>query len=178
MAQKTVGALVTPRELKAFDGQLLHLPARRGLTHLQFRRFAGCPMCNLHIHSFVRAHDALVAAGIQEVAVFHLSAQSLRDNDSQAPFAIVADPGKALYREWGVEASVWSVLHPRAWWAGLRGVWANGLRRPEAGESTLGLPADFLLGPDGTILALKYGRHAYDQWSVQELLDIAAAHLP
>jgi hypothetical protein len=36
----------------------------------------------------------------------------------------------------------------------------------------LGLPADFLLDPDGTVVAAHYGRHADDQWSVDELLDI------
>jgi hypothetical protein len=37
----------------------------------------------------------------------------------------------------------------------------------------LGLPADFLIAPDGRIAALKYGQHAYDQWTVDELLDHA-----
>ena len=34
-----------------------------------------------------------------------------------------------------------------------------------------GLPADFLIAPDGRLAALKYGQHAYDQWTVDELLD-------
>jgi hypothetical protein len=36
----------------------------------------------------------------------------------------------------------------------------------------LGRPADFLIGSDGRVLACKYGAHAYDQWSVDELLTI------
>jgi hypothetical protein len=43
---------------------------------------------------------------------------------------------------------------------------------PEGGR--LGLPADFLIDQEGRILACKYGEHAYDQWSVDELL--AAVH--
>jgi hypothetical protein len=35
---------------------------------------------------------------------------------------------------------------------------------------SLGLPADFLIASDGRVLALKYGRHADDQWSIDELL--------
>jgi AraC-like DNA-binding protein len=42
----------------------------------------------------------------------------------------------------------------------------------------LGLPADFLIGTDGRVLALKYGTDAYDQWSVDELLAIARKHAP
>jgi hypothetical protein len=34
----------------------------------------------------------------------------------------------------------------------------------------LGLPADFLIASDGRVLACKYGAHAYDQWSVDEIL--------
>jgi hypothetical protein len=36
-----------------------------------------------------------------------------------------------------------------------------------------GLPAEFLIAADGLIKAVKYGRHAYDQWSVDEMLELA-----
>ena len=36
-----------------------------------------------------------------------------------------------------------------------------------------GLPAEFLIAADGLIKAVKYGRHAYDQWSVEEVLELA-----
>ena len=37
----------------------------------------------------------------------------------------------------------------------------------------LGLPGDFLIAPSGLIIAVKYGTHAYDQWSVDELIALA-----
>lgn len=37
----------------------------------------------------------------------------------------------------------------------------------------LGLPADFLIGPDGTVLARSYGEHVDDQWPVEKLLTLA-----
>ena len=37
----------------------------------------------------------------------------------------------------------------------------------------LGLPGDFLIQPSGQIKAAKYGTHAYDQWSVDELIALA-----
>lgn len=40
------------------------------------------------------------------------------------------------------------------------------------GTTHLGLPADFLLDADGTVAAVHYGRHADDQWSVDQLIDI------
>lgn len=36
-----------------------------------------------------------------------------------------------------------------------------------------GLPADFLVGEDGRLLAVRYGRHADDQWSVDEIVTLA-----
>jgi hypothetical protein len=48
---------------------------------------------------------------------------------------------------------------------------ALGPIKPTGGR--LGLPADFLIAPDGRIAALKYGQHAYDQWTVDELLGYA-----
>jgi hypothetical protein len=41
------------------------------------------------------------------------------------------------------------------------------------------LPADFLIGPGGRVLAAKYGKYVDDHWLVDELLDLAknARHL-
>jgi hypothetical protein len=41
-------------------------------------------------------------------------------------------------------------------------------------NGNLGLPADLLITADGSVAAVKYGAHAYDQWSVDELLDLAS----
>jgi hypothetical protein len=39
----------------------------------------------------------------------------------------------------------------------------------------MGLPADFLIGRDGAILAVKYGEFVDDHWSVDEILARARA---
>ena len=44
---------------------------------------------------------------------------------------------------------------------------------PKSGS--LGLPADFLIASDGRVLACKYGTHAFDQWSVDEILSLSGA---
>jgi hypothetical protein len=36
-----------------------------------------------------------------------------------------------------------------------------------------GLPGEFLIAPSGQIKAAKYGTHAYDQWTVDELITLA-----
>jgi hypothetical protein len=179
----TPGTLLGPRQVTAISGEALAVPDAEWLVHLQFRRFAGCPVCNLHLRSFARRHDQIKAAGIREVVVFHSSADELRVQAGHLPFSIVADPERRLYADFAVESGPRALLDPRAWGAILRGVARSALAvarrreplpplRPSGGS--LGLPADFLIDHDGRVLASKYGAHADDQWSVDELLVIAS----
>ncbi|MEU8711289.1 peroxiredoxin-like family protein [Streptomyces sp. NPDC093272] len=181
------GSAVPPRSLTTVLGDPVTVPDATRAVHLQFRRFAGCPVCNLHLRSVVRRHHEITAAGIREVVVFHSPAAELRPHTADLPFAVVADPDKRLYREFGVERSPRALLDPRAWLPILRAV-VSGVgqvvrgrehlpsRSPHGGR--LGLPADFLIAPDGRVLAARHGEHAYDQWSVDELLDLAARLAP
>ncbi|WP_280233540.1 peroxiredoxin-like family protein [Nocardia cyriacigeorgica] len=174
---------VTSRDLVTISGASVPIPDPDCLVHLQFRRFAGCPVCSLHLRSIVARLEEIVAADIREVVVFHSGAEDLRTYTGDLPLPVIADPGRVLYREFGVESAPRALLDPRAWPAIVRAV-ARELRasrrpghiapptRPEGGR--LGLPADFLIAPDGTVIASKLGEHADDQWSVDELLAHAA----
>ncbi len=176
MAKIEVGEVVTAHELSDIHEKPVRIPDPERLLHLQFRRFAGCPICNLHMRSISRRHDEIVAAGLREVVVFHSSAEAMRQFQADLPFTAIADPGKELYREFGVESSPKALLNLRAWSAGARGMKHTPLRGATGlGEKHLGLPADFLIGSDGRVLAVKYGRHADDQWSVDEVLAAAGA---
>ena len=176
------GAVLEARQLVTIHSKATRIPDQQRLVHLQFRRFAGCPVCNLHLRSFVQRHEEIEASSVQEVVVFHSTAEVLLPHAAELPFAVIADPGKQLYREFGVESGLRALFDPRAWIPILRGVFRS-LRavlhkqepmpsiRPEGGR--FGLPADFLIARDGRVLASKYGAHAYDQWSVDEVLTLA-----
>jgi hypothetical protein len=84
---------------------------------------------------------------------------------------LVGDPKKALYKEFGVETSL-GFMDLKALGAFMRGI-AHGNFGLRFSGGPLGLPADFLIAPSGQIKAVKYGTHAYDQWSVDELLALA-----
>jgi hypothetical protein len=134
------------------------------------------------LHSIAQRHDETVSAGILEIAVFHSSADELRSFTMDLPFAVVADPGKKLYAEFGAKSSPRALMNMRAWfpilWGALRSL-ARILRGKQPVTSLhseggkLGLPADFLIDSGGQILARKYGAHIYDQWSVGDLLTLA-----
>jgi len=188
-ASRKLGAAARPeptvfaaRRLVTVTGEAVPVPEPGKLVHLQLRRFAGCPICNLHLRSVVRRHDELRAAGVREVVVFHSTPEEFRAYQADLPFALVADPKKELYAELGVEKSVFAVLDPRAWPAIVRGLIRTAreekLPLGDHEGGSLGLPGDFLIDSDGRIVASKRGEHAYDQWTVDEVLAIVKAQRP
>jgi peroxiredoxin len=173
-----VGDLFPTRELVTLTGERIRLPDASRVVHLQLRRFAGCPICSLHLRSFARRHEELVAADVFEVAVFHSSREELEKVHAEQPFAVVPDPGKRLYAELGVGTSPRAMLDPRAWAAALRALVSGAATHPTAGsaDGSFGLPGDFLIAPSGRLLALHRGTHADDQWSIEEVLALAREH--
>jgi hypothetical protein len=176
------GITVEAREILTIHSEHIRIPDRRRLVHLQFRRFAGCPVCDLHLHSIAQRHQEIVTASIQEVVVFHSSTDELLHYVDDLPFAVIADPNKRLYADFRVESAPRALLDPRTWVPVIRGILRSldAILRgkqpvpslnPQGGR--LGLPADFLIASDGNLIACKYGSHAYDQWSVDELLRLS-----
>jgi peroxiredoxin len=176
-----IGDIVPPRLLTTVAGTQVPLPAAAGLTHLQFRRFAGCPICNVHLRSIARRYDEFRATGITEIAVFHSSADAMRPHQGALPFTTVPDPGRRLYAEFSVVRSPRWMLHPRsmsapfkpATWSVMADAFRAGTTPFPRGDGVSGLPAEFLIAPDGVVRAAKYGRHASDHWPPDEILRLA-----
>ena len=142
-------------------------------THVQFRRFSGCPICNTHIASLRAAANQLQEMGIYEVLFFHSTTLEVQSFHEDLPFDAIADPEKHFYRLVAAERSFSASLHPPALWAAFLSSIKGRIGLKMTG-GPFGLPAEFLLASDGRILAAKYGLHAYDQWSVDELVKLTA----
>jgi peroxiredoxin len=179
MSQLAPGTRIKGMELMAVSGEPVAVPDPHRRIHLQFRRYAGCPICNMHLNAFRLRFGEIEQANIREVVVLHSRAAEIKTYAWDLPFALIADPAKRLYRQFGVETSPRALLDPRVWphmFTGLarsmaKVVSGQGVLPPMAPEGgIIGLPADFLIGSDGTVLACKYGRHAYDQWTVDEVI--------
>ena len=179
---RQVGELLPPLRLETLAHGYLSLPGI-GLTHLQFRRFSGCPVCNVQLRRFARAHAELSAAGVQTVSFFYSPKEKMLDYQYEIAHPIVADPTHVLFDLFGVERSRWAALHPRAWFTAAGGM-LTGPTNPFEGAAQDGLPADFLIMRSASqenddrckILALHYGTHVDDQWSVEEVLRLAKVH--
>jgi peroxiredoxin len=170
------GQTVPVFSLTDIHSKPVRIPEPQGkVTHLQFRRFAGCPICNLHLQSFVQRIAEVERAGIREIVVFHSTDQQLQPYQGNFPFQVIGDPTKSLYKKFGVGSSLASVLNPGSWGASVKGMLSKDKPRinfpPKGGP--LGLPADFLITADGRLIAAHYGKHADDQWTVDEVLNNA-----
>ena len=67
------------------QGEQITIPVPEFRTHLQFRRFAGCPGCNLHLQSIAQRHDEILGADLREVVVFYSSAQAMKPHQGDLP---------------------------------------------------------------------------------------------
>lgn len=173
-AKLKAGDKIEPFVLKSVVGADVPVPSPTArLVHLQFRRFAGCPICNLHMHSIIDRYEELTSVGIKEVVVFHSPASSLEPYQSKFPFDVIPDPDKKLYEKFGVDESKMALLDPRVWPAMFRAVAREDKPTGDQEGGPWTRPAEFLIDPFGRIVASHYGAHAYDQWSVDEIVDNA-----
>ncbi len=175
-ARVKVGEWIPRIHTKTIHGRSLSVPnAAAPFLHLQFLRFAGSFICNLHLRPFVRRDLEIRSAGITEVVIFHSSKEELLRYQGYLPFAVVADPEKLLFEQFRVGSSMWALLHPRAWAKLLQASVSKDkpAGNPAPNGGIWGLPAEFLIAETGIVKAAHYGKHVDDRWSVDELVSLA-----
>lgn len=170
--RRRAGEQLPPLQFSSINGSEVSLPPAH-LVHLQFRRFAGCPICNLHLQTFRRAHPRLLDAGVRTVAFFHSTVEQMAPYQGGLPFPCVADPERRWYGYFGVERSLSAVVHPSVIGAALKGLIGARSNPFVGGSDPIGLPADFMIDRRNVIVGARYGSHANDQWSVDDVLRLA-----
>lgn len=170
MSKLQTGAPLQPQQWRDVHNNPVDVPHSNRWTHIQFRRYSGCAVCNLHLHSFITRQPELESAGIQEVVVFNSTQERILADQPNSPFHLIADPRKHLYQQFGVDKSLLAVFNPAVWLFALRGALQFGVQLPRDNETSFGLPADFLVNAQGKLVAVQYGKHANDQWSIDEVL--------
>jgi len=74
--------------IAAFTGEIISLAnSSTPLIHTQFRRHAGCPICDLHLRSIMKYEDELTMCGVSEIAFFRSTPEELKEHTSYPPFA-------------------------------------------------------------------------------------------
>lgn len=172
------GAPAPAFALPGLDGETVCLEQFRGRrVLLSFYRYASCPFCNLRVHELTKRAPAWQARGLDLVAVFQSPRESILEHagGEPRPFPILPDPGRELYRRYGVEGSWGAFLK-----GGLQvGKLASALKEgfmPGRMEGEINMvPADFLIDEDGRIAVAYYGRDISDHLDIATIEAFLAA---
>lgn len=135
---------------------------------LSFFRNSACALCNLRVHELIARYPDYHAGGLEVLVVFESTADSLRTyvGKQDAPFSIIADPNAELYALYGVESSEDKVAATMSMPDTVEVIGqaaAAGfelIQDPDA--NFLRMPADILIGADGTIIAAHYASFVWD----------------
>ena len=139
---------------------------------VKFHRFSGCPVAQFQLGEFVERQAELNAAGIETIIFMHSSVKKIQSNFKEVPgLHIIADKQKKFYKSFGSAFSWKALLSISSWRATFKAI-LNGyfphFNKFEGGIT--GIPSDFLLDTQGTVVDVNYGKHFGDSWSVSDVL--------
>ena len=145
---------------------------------LSFYKWASCPMCNLRVYRVSQQYAQLQQQGLEILAVFYSSADTLRAHMAQrsTPFPIIADPEMQLYRAYGVEKSLWGMMKGGMRMGDIVSIMKLGLLKTVPEGDMRILPADFLIAPDQRIKIAYYGADIGDHLPIATIEQSLATH--
>lgn len=169
-------------KLKDIYGRMIDLNEYRDKKILiGFFRHAGCPFCNLRVHTLTRAHAELKAMGLDMIFFFESKEKvMLRSSFHQgvSPIPLIADPEKVMYKEYGIENSLLKsgISHimtfvQTAYKATSAGVPVHMMA---SGESIATMPAEFLVDKGLIVKKVHYSQRLNDRLDVDDIRTFAS----
>lgn len=163
--------------LKDVFGRIIDLNAYRDKKILiAFFRHAGCPFCNLRVHTLLKVHEGLKAQGLEMIFFFESKENIiLRSSFHQgvSPIPIISDPEKVWYDAYGLESSGLksAISHLTTFVQTAIKAKMKGLpMHPMAdGESINTMPAEFLLDPGLIVKELHYSQSLNDRMNLNDI---------
>jgi peroxiredoxin Q/BCP len=177
--EKNVAAPVF--KLKDVYGRIIDLDQYRNKrVLLGFFRHAGCPFCNLRVHTLTRVHEEFKSKSLEMIFFFESKEQViLRSTFHQgvSPIPIISDPEKIWYNAYGLEPSRAKVIASHftsfiqtAVKAKLQGAPVHMMAD---GESFNTMPAEFLLDKDLTVKKLHYSESLNHRLEIGDIRNFA-----
>jgi peroxiredoxin len=138
---------------------------------LSFYRYASCPLCNLRVLQLMQVHDDLKSKGLHFLAFFQSPKESIGRyvGKQDAPFPIIADPERKVYKLYGVEHSWIGYLRGGVSMKMLKALLSGFMIGKMEGKRDL-LPADFLI-ENLEIKKAYYGKKISDHIPIEEIRD-------
>ncbi|MFQ5448145.1 MAG: redoxin domain-containing protein [Saprospiraceae bacterium] len=166
------GKIAPPFTTLDLQGCEVDLESYRGRkVMLSFYRYAACPFCNLRINNLIKQHAAWQEKGLEMLAVFQSPKEKMMKyvGRQEAPFPIIADPKRALYRLYGLETSWWGLMKGLMRLSELRETLRKGFLKLDIDGRMAMLPADFLINEDMEVVLAYYGRDIGDHLPVETI---------
>jgi thioredoxin-dependent peroxiredoxin len=147
---------------------------------LGFFRHAGCPFCNLRVHTLTKVHEELKSKGLDMIFFFESKEKViLRSSFHQgiSPIPIISDPEKVWYKAYGLEPStVKSVLsHLTSFIQTAMKAQAEKVpvHMMASGESFGTMPAEFLIDEDLIVKRIHYSERLNHRMGVDDIRTFA-----
>ena len=142
---------------------------RKGKLLLSFYRYAGCPLCNLRMHTIINKFPEYSKAGLSIIAFLESPRESiLRYIAKQGPpFPVIPDPDLRIYKMYGVEHSILKYLRGAFSIKLVRALIKGFMPGKMEGIITLA-PADFLI-ENNVVIKAHYGKDISDHMPLEEI---------
>jgi peroxiredoxin Q/BCP len=161
--------------LKDIYGRMINLQDYKGKrVFIGFFRHAGCPFCNLRVHSLSKKYEEFKAMNLEMIFFFeskeHVMLQSIFHREI-SPVPIISDPDKTWYGNYGIEnSSIKSTVShlttfiQTAVKARMQGL---PLHMMAGKESFSTMPAEFLLDENLIIRKIHYSQSLNDRLEME-----------
>ena len=142
---------------------------------LLFNRQSTCALCNPHNAQVITLHERLRQKGVQIVTVWGSTLDSLGDGigKMRPPYPVLADPHDETYDRYGLSFSLKGTLDGRNMPTLVQGFKMMGTSALKSEGELLRMPAEFLIGRDGTIERAHYNSFGADWLPSEDVLSWA-----
>lgn len=158
-------------DLKAYKGKRVFIA---------FFRHAGCPFCNLRVHSLMKIRETLVSKNMEMIFFFESTKELLLSSifhKGISPVPLIADPTKTWYSIYGIENSLLKSSFSHLTSFIQTAIKAKTNKLPiyamAGAESFSTMPAEFLLDENQIIRKIHYAQTLNDRLSLDTIIAFA-----
>lgn len=151
-----------PVRLEDFKGKKLMI---------SFYRYASCPFCNLRVHQLIQKYDTFRKKGLTLLSFFQSSKEGIGEyvGKQKAPFPIIPDPQRGVYRLYHIESSKAKFLKGIAQIGKYKEAAKLGFKPGKREGDMVLVPADFLIDENQKIHRVYYGKDITDHLPIKEI---------
>ena len=159
----------------------IHLKSYKGKrVFIGFFRHAGCPFCNLRVHSLMNIREKLLANNMEMIFFFESKKELLLKSifhKGVSPVPLIPDPNKIHYSIYGIENSLLKSSFSHLTTFIQTAIKAKTKNLPiypmDGSESFSTMPAEFLLDENLIIRKVHYAQTLNDRISLDTIVDFA-----